>query len=289
VRFLVEGPPVTQPTVHFCGGPSFFCTVNVYTLVTSLICLAITVAVGLLVANRLSTRRPNKIQTIFEFLLDYMRGLIRQTVAEDALWILPIAMTIFFYILVANWLEFLPIGVVGLRPPTADLNQTAAMAVIVILVVQGYSIRVLGLRGYLRRFTKPFELNWGIRAPFVILNIIEELAKPLTLSLRLFGNLFGGLVMVYVIAVLLPQVPLPLVPTGIATVLLVVWKAFDVFFVGTLQAFIFMLLTIIYFGMAREGLEEEEHGRARPAERAAAGHARGASTPATPPLTGGRG
>ena len=68
-----------------------------------------------------------------------------------------------------------------------------------IVIVQWYSIHVLGFRGYLRRFTKPFELPLIARVAFTPLNIIEEVAKPLSLALRLFGNIFGGLVMVYLL------------------------------------------------------------------------------------------
>jgi F-type H+-transporting ATPase subunit a len=100
-----------------------------------------------------------------------------------------------------------------------------------------------------------------------------------TLSLRLFGNIFAGALMVYLIGSLITFLA-GLVPNGgvgsglgivfgaLAEVGLIVWKAFDIFFVGTIQAFIFTLLTIIYFGMAREGLEEEgheEHSRTAPA------------------------
>ena len=73
------------------------------------------------------------------------------------------------------------------------------MAIAVIVIVQWYSIHVLGFRGYLRRFTKPFELPILARIAFTPLNIIEEIAKPLSLALRLFGNIFGGLVMVYLL------------------------------------------------------------------------------------------
>jgi F-type H+-transporting ATPase subunit a len=128
--------------------------------------------------------------------------------------------------------------------------------------VQWYSIRVLGWRGYLIRFTKPFELPvWG-RALYTPLNILEELVKPVTLSLRLFGNIFAGGVMIGLIASL-GTLALPAVGTVggtiIGAILLVVWKAFDVIFIGFIQAFIFMLLTVIYFGMAREGLEHQPH------------------------------
>jgi F-type H+-transporting ATPase subunit a len=128
--------------------------------------------------------------------------------------------------------------------------------------VQWYSIRVLGFGGYLRRFTKPFELPLPARIAYIPLNILEELVKPVTLSLRLFGNIFAGAVMITLIASIgllyLPAVQnVPTIVVG--SVLLAVWKAFDVLFIGFIQAFIFMLLTVIYFGMGREGLEHGHH------------------------------
>jgi F-type H+-transporting ATPase subunit a len=136
------------------------------------------------------------------------------------------------------------------------------MAVVVIVVVEWYSIRVLGWRGFLRRFTRPFELPLPARIVFVPLNIIEEVTKPVTLSFRLFGNIFAGAAIIGLI-VGFGTLSLPVVGTVpltiVSSILLVVWKAFDVLFIGFIQAFIFMLLTVVYFGMAREGLEQEHH------------------------------
>jgi len=172
-------------------------------------------------------------------------------------------MTLFLYILIANWIEIFPLALFPvLHGANADLNQTLAMALIVIGVVQWYSVKVLGWRGYLIRFTKPFELPLPARIVFTPLNILEELVKPVTLSLRLFGNIFAGGVMIGLIAGF-GTLALPAVGTVggtiIGTLLLIVWKAFDVIFIGFIQAFIFMLLTVIYFGMAREGLEHQPH------------------------------
>ena len=140
-----------------------------------------------------------------------------------------------------------------LIPANSDINQTVAMALVVFFWTTAYSFRELGLKGYFRRFTKPFDSSWVIRGPFILINIVEELAKPLSLALRLFGNIFAGVVMVFIIATV------GLIPSAVAWLPLIVWKFFDVFVIGTIQAFIFMLLTIIYFGQAREGLEEEGH------------------------------
>ena len=274
--FLAEQAPVTHPFFSVCGEgywdlkvlKFYYCGFTWDTLLSSVVAILITVLVGFWIASLLRPGVPGKLQMIFEFLVDYIRRLLgEQTSGEGADYIFPIAATLGFYILVANWLDFLPLsGIHGLRPANSAFEQTAAMAIVVIVIVQAYSVRVLGLRGYFRRFTKPFELPWPARILYIPINIIEEVTKPITLALRLFGNIFAGVVMIYLITLLLP--------IFISPVAIVVWKAFDVFFVGTIQAFIFMLLTIIYFGMAREGLEHEGHEHAR----AGRGHPRLAQT-----------
>jgi F-type H+-transporting ATPase subunit a len=251
------GPTVTQSTTVICNGapllqnpiPISACDLNQDTLISSALAIAVTLVIGFAVVRRLRSGRPGKLQMLLEFFLGYVKDLVHDSVGEGADFIIPIAATIGFYILVANWLAFLPLAR-PLQPAASDLNQTLAMAVVVILVVQVYSLRVQGLRGYLRRFTKPFEFNWVVRVVFIPLNLIEEIVKPITLSLRLFGNIFAGLVMVQLLSEL---------PVFIAWIPVTAWKLFDVLFIGTIQAFIFMLLTVIYFGMAREGLEEEGH------------------------------
>lgn len=252
---------IGQPTIDLgCGQ---LCTLNYNSLISSALAVLATLGIAFWFRSQLRDGEPGKVQAVFELGYDLLRGLIRSTVAEDALFIIPLALTLFLYILVANWIEFLPLGLVpALHGANADLNQTAAMAAVVIVVVQWYSVRVLGFRGYLRRFTKPFELPWPARIVFIPLNIIEEVTKPVTLSFRLFGNVFAGALIIGLI-VGFGTFSLPFVGTVpgtiIGTILLAVWKAFDVLFIGFIQAFIFMLLTVVYFGMAREGLEQEHH------------------------------
>ena len=251
----------THPTIDFgCGA---LCRFNYDSVISSALAIVATIAIAFWVRSKLQAREPSKVQAIFEWGYDQLRALIKSNVADDALFIIPLAMTLFLYILIGNWIEVFPLALFPvLHGANADLNQTLAMALIVIGVVQWYSIRVLGWRGYLIRFTKPFELPvWG-RALYTPLNILEELVKPVTLSLRLFGNIFAGGVMIGLIASL-GTLALPAVGTVggaiIGALLLVLWKAFDVIFIGFIQAFIFMLLTVIYFGMAREGLEHQPH------------------------------
>jgi F-type H+-transporting ATPase subunit a len=279
MTYLAEAPPGTHPTVSFCG--SWYCTFNYDSLLSSALAIVITVLIGFFIAYRLSHGVPGKLQLVFEFLIDYVRGLVRESVGGSAGFITTLALTLGFYILVANWLDFFPLAE-PVHPANADLNQTLALALVVIIVVQAYSLRVLGVRGYFRRFTKPFEMALPIRIAFIPLNIIEELVKPVTLALRLFGNIFAGSLMVYLLGSLITFLASLVLLGGVATgigivltpiteILLIVWKAFDIFFVGTIQAFIFTLLTIIYFGMAREGLEEEHQGEHQSTAPAAAG------------------
>jgi F-type H+-transporting ATPase subunit a len=250
-----------QPAIDLgCGT---LCTFNYNSLISSALAVVVTLGIAFWFRSQLRDGEPGKAQAIFELGYDLLRGLIKTAVSEDALFIIPLALTLFIYILVANWIEFLPLGLVpALHGANADLNQTAAMAAVVIVVVEWYSVRVLGWRGFLRRFTKPFELPLPARIVFIPLNIIEEITKPVTLSFRLFGNIFAGAAIIGLI-VGFGTLSLPVVGTVpltiVSSILLVVWKAFDVLFIGFIQAFIFMLLTVVYFGMAREGLEQEHH------------------------------
>ena len=258
---LADGSVGTHPTIDLGCGP--LCILNYDSLISSGIAVLLTLGIAFWLRAKLKEGAPSRVQAVFEWGYDQLRGLIRTNVSDDALFIIPLALTLFLYILIGNWFELLPLGFIPiLHGANADLNQTLAMGLIVIVVVQWYSIKVLGFGGYLKRFTKPFELPLPARIVFIPLNILEELVKPVTLSLRLFGNIFAGGVMIALIAGF-GTLALPAVGTVPGTVigafLLAVWKAFDVIFIGFIQAFIFMLLTVIYFGAAREGLEHQHH------------------------------
>ena len=132
-------------TIGNCGS---LCTFNYDSLISSAIAVAATIAIGFWLRSQLQPGAPGRVQAIFEWGYDQLRGLIRENVSEDALFILPLALTLFMYILIANWIEILPLGIFPiLHGANADLNQTLAMALIVIGVVQWYSLRVLGWRG----------------------------------------------------------------------------------------------------------------------------------------------
>ena len=246
-----------------CGN-AFLCTFNYDTLISSGIAIVLTLALGLGVAYRLGHGKPGKLQMVLELLLGYIRNLTqgdgrRMTRGSSRRSRRPSSSS-----------SCSPTGSTSSRstkpvePAAADINLTIAMAIAVIVIVQWYSIHVLGFRGYLRRFTKPFELPLIGRIAFTPLNIIEEVAKPLSLALRSLrqhlrrpGHGVPAHPRLHVAFAGSSVVQTALTPIWV--ILLVVWKLFDVFLIGTIQAFIFMLLTIIYFGMAREGLEEEGH------------------------------
>jgi F-type H+-transporting ATPase subunit a len=149
-------------------------------------------------------------------------------------YVVPLAVTLFLFILLCNWIGLIPSGHPERLPaPTADINLALAMAFVVIVPMHITSIRRRGGKKYVKHYFQPYPIMFPI-------NAIEELVKPFTLALRLFGNLISGAIMVALLA-LLPAFALWL-PQG-------VWKLIDAA-VGVIQAFIFALLTILYFAFA---------------------------------------
>jgi len=141
-----EASPGSHPTIDLgCGT---LCTLNYDSVISSFIAVGATIAIAFWVRSKLQEGKPGKVQAIFEWGYDQLRGLIKSNVSDDALFIIPLALTLFLYILIANWIEVFPLALFPvLHGANADLNQTLAMGLIVILVVQWYSIRVLGLGG----------------------------------------------------------------------------------------------------------------------------------------------
>jgi len=177
---------------------ALLCTFNYDTLISSGLALLVTLAIGFIVVATLRRGTPHKVQMVFEVLIGYVRNLTSETVAEDAAFIMPLAATIFFFILSANWLDMFPL-VAPVEPANADINLTLAMALVVIIIVEWYSVRVLGWKRFFYRYTHPFDAPILMRIVFVPINVITEIAKPLSLALRLFGNIFGGVVVVYLL------------------------------------------------------------------------------------------
>jgi F-type H+-transporting ATPase subunit a len=220
-------------------------TINVDTVLSTLVAGAIVLGIGFYLRAKATSGVPGRLQLAVETILNAVDGEVTSTMGEAGRPIVPLAFTLFALILIANWLELIPTGHSPqyLPPPAADLNFTAALALFVIVLVHATWIRKQGLRRYLGHYLKPFKA-------MVLLNVIEELIKPFTLAFRLFGNIFAGGVLLLLAVDLLPAkliAPIPLVD--------VVWKLFSGVLIGPMQAFIFALLTIVYFEAAIAGSE----------------------------------
>jgi F-type H+-transporting ATPase subunit a len=168
--------------------------------------------------------------------------LAASAIGPEGLPFVGMGVTIGLFILVCNWLAFVPSGDPGfLAPPTGDVNLPLALALIVFFTVHYNSVKARGLGGYLKHYAQPY-------AALTPINIIEEITKPITLTFRLFGNIFSGVLMISVIVTLIPPY--------LSWIGLAIWKPFDELFIGAIQAFIFALLTIMYLGM---GMSRDQH------------------------------
>ena len=258
---------------------AFGMTFNADTIWSSLVAGAIVLAMGFVLRRGLTKRPeehvPSKLQILWETIVSQVQTQVEDNLGRVHPFVVPLAVALFFFILIANWLEMIPTKINEhhgeiLVSPTADTNLTYAMAVLAIVGVWTYGIREKGVKGYFSHFLQPYPL-------LLPLNILEELVKPITLALRLFGNIFAGGIMLGLIAGLVSWKIGP-APVGGALAILgdVVWKLFDMA-IGVIQAFIFALLTVLYFGMAAAGHGGDDH-----VENAE--HQQGDHTPKTPEL-----
>ncbi len=210
-------------------------TFNVDTIWTTVVAGTILILLGLYMAYRVTHGTPSKLQLAFEVVVDAVRRQVQSTIGPVAPFVVPLAVTLFFFILISNWLEIIPSGESPkyLPAPTADVNLTFALALLVIGWALFVGIRRRGIGGYLKGYFRPYPFLFPI-------NVIEEVARPVSLSLRLFGNLFAGGIMLSVIGLL---------PATLLWAPNAIWKLFALF-IGLIQAFIFALLTILYFATA---------------------------------------
>lgn len=228
-------------------------TVNVDTIMASAIAAVIVIALALYLRVKVtSTGVPGGVQLFFEAITVQMRNQIEGAIGmRIAPFVLPLAVTIFVFILVSNWLSVLPLqysdesgGAKELfAPPASDINYVLALALFVFFC---YHLAGFWRRGFLGHPLRVLKGHVAFLAP---INLVEELAKPISLSLRLFGNIFAGGILVGLIALFPPYILWA--PNAI-------WKAFDLF-VGLIQAFIFALLTILYFSQAMEMDDHADH------------------------------
>nr|WP_238847523.1 F0F1 ATP synthase subunit A [Nocardia arthritidis] len=221
---------------------------NVDTLISTTIAAVIVLVLAFILRIKLTSGVPNGVQLAFETVTKAMRNQVESAIGmKVAPFALPVAVTLFTFILLSNWLSVLPVQYGKgefFAPPASDVNFVYALALFVFLSYHTAGMARRGPLTHLKQLLKG-HTGWG---PMVFINIIEELAKPVSLSLRLFGNMFAGGVMVSVIA---------LFPFWISWGPNAIWKSFDLF-VGFIQAFIFSLLTVLYFSQSMS-LEDEHH------------------------------
>lgn len=195
--------------------------------------------------------RVGKRQATFEGIVNYLADLTVSTIGRHGERFVPIFVGMFFFIFILNQIGFFPFKQLGLPfggSPTADLNTTVAFALLVFFGIQFVAVRQSGIKAYAHLF-KPFPVLFP-------LNLIEELARPVVLALRLFFNIFVGELLLFVVATIIASdVKVGPVNLSLGAAIVPFFLQFFNFFVGTLQAFVFTLLSIVYLSLATA----EEH------------------------------
>jgi F-type H+-transporting ATPase subunit a len=238
-------------------------TVNVDTVIVSI--LLGFVGLGFLwwVARGATSGVPGKRQAFVELTFDFIDKQVQDIFHGDRhRFVAPLALTVFIWVILMNAMDFLPVDIVGRIPeaagahhgfrlvPTADTNTTFALALTVWALMIGFAMKEKGVGGFIHElFTAPFGSNpilWPVNFLF---NLVEYVSKPLSHSLRLFGNMYAG----EIIFLLLWLLASAGIVFGVfAWVLGVGWAIFHILIV-VLQAYIFMMLTVVYVQMAHEG------------------------------------
>ncbi len=209
---------------------------------TTLIAAGIVLGLGLLMRRKVTSGVPGKLQLFWEVVVEQVSDLAASAIGPEGAQFVGLGVTVGLFILVCNWLAFVPSGDPGfLAPPTGDVNLPLALALIVFVLQHYNSVKARGVGGYFKHYAQPY-------AALTPINIIEEITKPITLTFRLFGNIFSGVLMIAVIVTLIPPYA--------SWIGLLIWKPFDELFIGAIQAFIFALLTIMYMGM---GMAKDSH------------------------------
>ena len=248
-----------DPVTHQAAG---FWALHVDTVFFSALLGALMVFVSYRLGKRLTDGVPGGFQNFVESIIDFVQTQVRDTFPGHNPLIAPLALTIFIWVWLMNFMDLIPVDLLPLIAswfginylkvvPTTDLNTTMAMSLTVFILIVFYSIKVKGLGGYLKMFL--FHPFGKFLVPVnIVMTAIEELAKPLSLGLRLFGNLFAGELVFLLIALLSGGAALGaalLIWFPLQVVLDLGWLLFHILII-TLQAFIFMVLTIVYLGMA---------------------------------------
>lgn len=223
-----------------------------------------------LMARRATAGVPSKGQAVVELIVEFVDGQVKDVFHGDRRFIAPLALTIFMWVLLMNTMDLLPLDIGNAlvtlfggheaahhtyfrMVPTADLNTTVAMSLGIFLLTIFYSFKAKGALGFGKELlTAPFHTEGKVGKiamviPNVILNLVEYLSKPVSLSMRLFGNMYAGELVFMLIAGLLTS--WLAFPFGVFAGL--IWGGFHILII-VLQAFIFMVLSVVYISMAHD-------------------------------------
>jgi len=235
---------------HLTAGNGFW-TLNVDAIAVSVVTGLIIVGLLRFVASKMRVGVPGKFQNFVEIIIEFVQNSVNETYHGKSKLIAPLALTIFLWIFVMNVMDLIPVdilprflGLFGVTHfkavPTADPNTTFAMSLSVFVLIIFYNFTIKGIHLGKELLTVPFG-PWLF--PFNILfRLIEEFVKPFSLALRLFGNMFAG-ELIFILIAVLPWWA-QWMPGGI-------WAIFHILIIS-IQAFIFMMLTIVYLSMAHD-------------------------------------
>ena len=241
-----------------------FSVLNMDTMFWSIVLGVITCFVMWLAARRATSGVPGRFQGAIEMMVEMVEDQSKAIVHGNRTFIAPLALTVFVWIILMNAMDFLPVdmfhplfNMLGLHlehhraVPTADLNGTLGMSVGVLALMLYYNIKIKGLGGFIHElFCAPFGSHPALWIPNLLLNLIEFVAKTVSLGMRLFGNMYAGELIFLLIALLGSTATWW--GFGMHVIAGTVWAIFHILIV-VLQAFIFMMLTLVYIGQAHEG------------------------------------
>jgi F-type H+-transporting ATPase subunit a len=238
-----------------------FWTVNIDTMVMSLLLGVIGLGFFWLITRKATSGVPSKTQAFVELCIGFVNDQVKGIYHGESKFIAPIAMTVFVWVLLMNAMDFLPVDLVAWfnehvlhlehwrAVPTADINTTFALSLTVFALMILYGIKAKGVGGWTKElFVAPFGnhvLLWPVNFLF---QIVEFVSKPLSHSLRLYGNMYAGEIIFLLLGMLAAA---GVAGTFFATIFNLAWAIFHILIV-VLQAYIFMMLTIVYLAMAEE-------------------------------------
>lgn len=242
------------------AGDGPFWTLHVDSVVTAIVLGVLSIGLLWWVVRGATAGVPTKRQAFVELLFTFVDDQVKGIFHGKRDFVTPTALTVFVWVLLMNAMDFLPVDIVGKilgavgihewrMVPTADVNTTFALALSVWLLMIFFSIKVKGLGGFIHElFCAPFGSNPLLWPANFLFNLVEYISKPLSHSLRLYGNMYAGEI---IFLLLWLWAATGLVGTVFGAILGVGWAIFHILIVA-LQAYIFMMLTIVYISMAHE-------------------------------------